>query len=422
MFILRIVILITLTASSIGYSQPIPKPPKGELASKSRQAGGESIPVQAVVTDRNGQPVEGLSQEDFRLEEDGVPQTPTHFSMEKSLPKAEIQPAGPKDAAPGLPRNSQRNNSPSSPRVLVFLIDTVHISSNGLENVRLAITRFLEQRKEEPDLVAIMTTSGKPGGKSEFTTEFGKLQEDLKKVRPGRTQFESFLTPALCGKVVRRDPESLSLANLIINSEDRTSGSMLIPKTGNAEAEAVGKCMMLLLEAASRRKIVMNSIETAIQKMSALPGQHLIALFSEGFSIVASGGETSVADIYPVTGSAVRAGAVIYAFDAKVSMASKQVNIESYSLASEIQNTARDSQHGMALLASETGGDAFLNLDGLSGQLQHMLSENSMYYRLAYLSPSGKDPKKYRSIKVSVRDHPEYQVRAPKGYVMTVSN
>ena len=416
MLIPRIVFLITLVTSATGYSQLNPKVAKDQQNPRAITARNEPIQVHAVVTGRTGQLIEGLSKEDFRVMEDGAQQTPAFFSMEKIVGQSDVPLAERKDALPGMPGDAPGPAGPPTSRVMVLLVDTVHISSNGLERVRMALTRFLDEQKADQDPVVIMTTSGKPGGKGEFTADRNKLKEEIKKIRPGRAQFESFLTPALCGKVVRRDPQSVSLATVIINSEDRTSGSMVIPDGGNPEAEAASKCMMLLLETASRRRAVMASIGTAIGRISAVPGQHLIALFSEGFSMVGPGGETAIPDLYPVVSSAARAGVMIYSFDAGVAMASKQVNIESYSLSSEIQNSVRDYQHGMALLASETGGEAFYNLDDLSGQLQKMLGDNRVYYRLAYFPPPGKDPKKYRSINVSVKDHPEYRVRAQKGY------
>jgi hypothetical protein len=76
----------------------------------------------------------------------------------------------------------------------------------------------------------------------------------------------------------------------------------------------------------------------------------------------------------------------------------------------------QDLQHGTALLADLTGGEAFNNSDGLDGQMQLMLDNNRVYYRLAYALPTGKDPSNFRSINVSVKGHPDYRVRTQKGY------
>ncbi len=133
--------------------------------------------------------------------------------------------------------------------------------------------------------------------------------------------------------------------------------------------------------------------------------------------MIAPGGEIAISDVLPAASGAVSAGVMIYAFDARVSMASKQVNIESYSLSSEIHDSVRDLQHATAFLATQTGGEAFYNSDGLGGQLQKMLGDNRLYYRLVYASPTDRDPTKFRKISVSVKDHPDYRVRVQKGYV-----
>jgi VWFA-related protein len=163
----------------------------------------------------------------------------------------------------------------------------------------------------------------------------------------------------------------------------------------------------------------MTTIGAAVDKMSGLPGQHLIALFTEGFSMIATGGDIAISEVRPAISSAVRSGVMMYTFDVKDPSTAKQPTMESYSLASEILNSKRDMEHGTSLLAGQTGGGAFYNLDGLSGQLQTMLDANRVWYRLAYYPPAVADPRKFRGISVSVKEHPEYQVRTPKGYDMT---
>jgi VWFA-related protein len=416
MLVPRVALIIVLTIPATGYSQISAKVAKDQKAPQTLSANSELVQVRAVVTDRAGKLIDGLIKGDFLLTEDGVPQSPDFFSVEQTEGKSGAPSGMPREAAGGIPGGAPGHAAPNSSRVVVLLVDTAHITSNGLEGVRLALKQFISEQMAGKDLAAIMTSAGKPGAKGEFTNDRRKLEADLKEIRPGYTQFESFLSPALCGKVVQGNLQAISLAVTIIDSEDRTTGGMLIPGPGNPQAEAVSKCRMQLLQTASRRRTVTTAIGTAIDKMSTLPGQHIVALFTEGFSMIAPGGEVAIPDIRPVVSSAGRAGVMIYAFEAKVPMASKQVNIDSYSLASEIRESTLDFQHGMSLLASETGGEAFYNLDSLSNQMQEMLDDNRVCYRLAYYPPPGKDPKKYRSINVSVKDHPEYHVRAQKGY------
>jgi VWFA-related protein len=415
MLIVRIALMAVVCMQAAGYSQSNPKPAKDRQG--PRQAAATSLPVQlrAVVTNSAGQFVQDLTKEDFALTEDGALQTIASFSMMKIDGKSDALPSLRKESAQAAPAVS----SPPLSRVIVLLIDTAHISGGGIERVRMALTNFIDEQKGEQDLIALVTSTGKPGVTGEFTADRSKLKADLKKIRQANTEFESFLTPVLCGKVVQRDPQAVNLASLIIDSEERTSGSVQAPQRGNVEAEAVSNCRMRLLETASRRRALMSAIGAAVEKMSGWPGPHMLALFTEGFSMVATGGDIAISEVRPAISIAIRAGVMIYTFDAKDPLTSKQVNIESYSLSSEILNSMRDLQHGTSLLAGQTGGDAFFNLDGLSDQLQKMLDANHVGYYLSYSPAPAADPRKLRSIGISVKGHPDYQVRAAKGFDMT---
>jgi hypothetical protein len=77
---------------------------------------------------------------------------------------------------------------------------------------------------------------------------------------------------------------------------------------------------------------------------------------------------------------------------------------------------ARELEGGLKILAKETGGDSFLTTNDLNGALTKAVDDNSAYYALSYY-PSGNDNKKtFRRIKVRVKNHPDYKVRAQTGY------
>ena len=409
MLIARIALISLVCAHAVGFAPAEPTGVAGRPDPQKTAVRREAVHLLVVVTDKSGQFVEGLTGEDFLVMEDGVRQPVDSLLMNKAESKSASLP----------PAQGQTARTVPSSRVIVLLVDTAHVSGSGLERARVALRRFVDEQKADRDLIALMTSAGKPGVTGEFTDDEGKLKAAMDKIRPGYTQFESFLTPVLCGKVVQRDPQAVGLASLIIDSENRTSGSVQMPRSGNEEADAVSKCRMQLLETASRRRALMNTIGAAVDKMSGMPGQHMIALFTEGFSMVATGGDVAISEVRPAISSAVRSGVMMYSFEVKDPLASKPVTMESYSLSSEILNSRRDLQHGMSLLAGQTGGDAFYNLDGLSNQLQNMLDANRVCYHLMYYPPPTADPRKYRSISVSVKEHPDYQVRAAKGYDMT---
>ncbi len=405
----RITLCVLLATSTIGYSQ-----------TKAVRAKTPLIEVRAVVTDHQGKPVDSLAKDDFLLLEDNVQQPVSLFSLEKIEAKTGDQQSPTRDMATTAPKEDRdRSAQPVPSRALALLVDTTHLSHNGLEGVKAALKRFVADQVTSQDLVALLTTAGKPGAAGEFTRDRDKLRAAIEKIRPGQVPPESFLTPALCGKVGRRDVAAVTLAVQIIQSEERTSGSFMVETGPSPEVEATSKCMMLLLQASSERKAVMSSIKTASERLAAIPGQRIIALFSDGFSMTAAGGEVAIADVQPAISKASSAGVWIYTYNARGMQTEKQINIGSFNLSSEMNDSARDFQHGMALLASQTGGEAFFNITDFSAPMQKMLDGNRIYYQLGYSPPVNQDPRKYRSIAISVKGHPEYRIRAQKGYALS---
>ncbi len=398
---LAMLVLFPLLWTALAAEKPGPRP----AAPSSPEKNG-LVPICAVVTDRDGRPVDGLTREDFLLLEDGVPQSLESFSREY-LGKE----------AGAIGQSTGTASAPAaSRRVVALVVDTMHISSSAVEVVRNALRQFLGEQKGSQDLVSIVTTTGKPGNKCPFTGDLKVLEAAIQEVRPGKTEHESFLSPALCGKALRGDPQSRSLAEVLLDSETQFSGSIMVPRTGSGQMEVLSKCRMILLEAATRRRVVTNVLGNTIERMAALPGQHLLALCTEGFSATATGGEIAVDDLHPVIAAAGRSGVMIYAFEAKAALSSKAVNVEAYSLTSALQDAKRDLQHGMALLAGQTGGEVFFNLEGIGSQLQAMMDHNLLYYRLVYSPPAGKDPRKFRSVQIALKGRPDCRVRAPKTF------
>jgi Ca-activated chloride channel family protein len=82
------VTLLALTALVLGAIAPAqvrtPSPPEDDQG--TLRVNVRLVNVFTTVTDANGSPVGDLSKEDFRILEDGVPQTISHFDRESELP------------------------------------------------------------------------------------------------------------------------------------------------------------------------------------------------------------------------------------------------------------------------------------------------------------------------------------------------
>jgi VWFA-related protein len=113
------------------------------------------VSLLATVHDRSGAVVKNLTKEDFRLEEDGRPQTIRYFSRESELPLT-----------------------------VVLLVDTSRSMQTVFEPERVASNRFLEQvLREDRDAAAVVHFDVKVGVLQGFTSSREKLAAALAELR-----------------------------------------------------------------------------------------------------------------------------------------------------------------------------------------------------------------------------------------------
>ncbi|HXY41945.1 MAG TPA: hypothetical protein VEQ10_19875, partial [Vicinamibacteria bacterium] len=117
-------------------------------------SGVELITVDAVVTDAHGQPVTGLTREDFVLKEDGVAQEILGFQafeLEQRSGAAEARPAAPA---------SNENAEKEAGRAFAVVVDDLGMKSSEAVTARGAISSFLEHSVGDGDLVSVGSASG----------------------------------------------------------------------------------------------------------------------------------------------------------------------------------------------------------------------------------------------------------------------
>lgn len=410
-----------LIAAITGQTLAFQNPNQASDQEQALKLKAELVEIRAVVTDKSGKIIDNLSKDDFELFENNAPQPIIFFSREKVGEKVVVtntdKPVNP------LATLSQPKSKPA--RTMVFFIDTLHLSVGSAQLVRQALKRFINQQMTDDDLVALITSNGSLGLAEQFTQNRQILRYGIERIRPQGNLRSSNFTPYIASMALRGDPISWKVAGDILVAE----GLSLSPG-GCGGPNDLDQCniraqaQIVLNEAIVKRKSTLTTLKYVTDRLAQLPGQRIINLFSDGFSLMQEGGSIDTSDIQAVTSHATRAGVVIYSMDAKgleTSFLTGDASLgripQGADYTSALSMSRGDMQNGINALAADTGGKLLLNTNDLGNSVAKVIEENRTYYSLAYYPNTDKELNKFRRISARVKDHPEYTVRTQKGYL-----
>jgi VWFA-related protein len=384
------------------------------------------IEVRAVVTDRKGRVIDNLKKEDFELLENGRPQEIGFFSLERIAAGANNQPLANRPPATGA--SAGRTPQKAARSILIF-VDNLHISPFNLPSVKQSLKDFVDRRASDQDLISLVMSTGTLGLLGRFTNERQLLRYGIERIMPVPRQ-ESLITPYLAALIDRGDREAMAVASDIVRAEDGftlTGGASTALSRQALENYTRARAREVLSSEAYRRKVMLLTLKAATERLAQMPGQRIMAFLTDGFTMLNNSGSADTSELQTAISSAVRAGIIIYSVNTRglevsplfdASMPSLTVGGLSGSLGrvdSYISASEKELQDGMNALARDTGGKPFFNTNDLGGALKQAMDENSLYYALAYY-PNDQKEGKFNKITLRVKNHPDYEVRAQKGY------
>ena len=409
-----IVLAANVTANTIPLGQSLTKPTD---QSESVRLRTELVQVQVVVTDKEGRVIEDLKKDDFELREQGRPQEVSFFSLQR----IEVQPSRP--TVPGedpvVKAPSGRAGAATPARTILFFLDTLHLSGPSLIRARLSVKQFVDERLTDRDTVVIAASNGVFGIFHNGARNRLALRRLIERINAFDTSPQSNFTPYLAGMVKMGDMAAFDLAAHILATELRIDLVF-------ARDMVRGRASEVLEIASYKRQSTLSVLSAVAERVIAMPGQRLLILLSDGFSMRDFNGAPDSRDVQSVISKAVRSGVIIYSIDVKGLEVAAEFDASRRSvtggsaiigrLSSYMSASAKDRQDGINALAQDTGGKAFFNTNDLNGAVQKAVDLNRTYYTLAYYPPDDKGNKEFRRITVRVKSHPEYNVRAQKGY------
>ncbi len=378
--------------------------PAGEADQPVFRGGINFVRVDAIVTDRQGEPVTDLTQDDFEVLEDDQRQTIETFRLVKIDVAAPVQTPG------RLTTRQDEENAAADDdaRIFVFFLDDYHVRLGNSMAVRKQLIDFVQTQLGPKDLVSVMYP----------------------------------LTP-LDSVILTRNHEQLvgAIERFQGRKFDYTPRNALEDRYANQPTEIVERV---------RRQVSLSALTGLSVKLGALrEGRKAIVLVSEGYigllppqlrgamaTMPGLGNPNSgnplagdnmqedrarfmaeldvQSELQRVFEEANRSNTAIYAVDPR-GLSTGEFDIQDNVAGRASQDSLRQTQNTLQVLAGETDGRAIINRNDLAAGMKQIVRDSSAYYLLGYNSTQSRSDGKFHPIKVRVQ-RPGVQVRARKGY------
>ncbi len=360
--------------------------------------------VDVRVFDKSGKPVTDLQQSDFRVLEDGVPQTITSFSLEDVERLAQATGATERPQVIDLEKLPPEVNVAQviqDHRLLVFFFDLSSMAPDELMRALKATSDFLKQRLTPADLIAVVTYTSSLRVVQNFTNDRDALTKVLHAMQIG--EESSVLSAAgAVGEAGGTDASGTEIVNQDLSdafTPDETEFNIFNTDEKLAAIESLAR---MLRDVPGRKSVIHFSsgiqrtgIENQAQLRATMDAANqanvsLYTMDARGLAALPPGGDASTAS---------PAGTAIYSGSAVVSQVS----------------SLQGSRETLASLAADTGGRTFYDLNDFGPAFEEVQRENSSYYLLGYTPSNTRSDGRFRRIRVEV-DRPGLKVQARPGY------
>ncbi|HTM03403.1 MAG TPA: VWA domain-containing protein [Vicinamibacterales bacterium] len=360
---LRIRALLTASVFfAVAAVLPAQQPPP------SFRSAVEAVEIDAFVTDRAGNVVPDLKQNEFQILEDGKPQQVTSFSL-VNIPIAPPAPYSPTAAEPDVATNTRGEG-----RLYVIAFDEVH-PVNALK-ARSFLRQFIEEHFETTDIAIVVSVGrARAGDMQDFTSN-------------------------------RR---------LLLSAIDRFGGGF--PEMPQGGSDPVFEPLQQSGDARSQTRALRDLVES----LASIQGRRKAVIYVTQKlheplvwdAVDYKGGVRSIQfdDMRAAMTAAMRGGVAFYTVDP-----SGLCGLECPGGADELDNRSALSE-----LAAATGGFAVLNTNRFAESFERMVIENSTYYVLGYTSTNDKRDGRYRRLDLKVT-RPGLTVRHRDGYIAPSKN
>ncbi len=398
---------------------PPPAPPEQAEQVPTFRADINFVRVDVIVTDKQGNPVHDLRQEDFEVTEDGKPQAIQTFKLVNVSENAGVGSDPPREVRNVI--EEQTEAARDDVRLFAIFLDDYHVRLENSMRAREPIARFIENQLQPADMAGIMYPL--------WSISDVMLTRNRKSLASAVREFR--------GRKYDYTPRNMF--------EER-----YVHYVSTMEAERI------------RNQVTLSALKGLITRLGGLrEGRKAIVLISEGFTnslppqvqdqIAACNGgpcgnqprsrpdpigqggpmqarqdaqefflQTDIwSDLRSVTELANRYNTAIYAVDPR-GLAPFEFDLSTQGSANVSLTKDRamleNTMDTLRILADETDGRAIVNSNDMDRGLRQIVRDTSAYYLLGYTSTLSQPDGKFHKINVRVK-RPGLQLRARPGYL-----
>jgi VWFA-related protein len=387
-----VLIAAAATAASLSaQGQPPPSQP-------TFRASTELIAIDATVVDDKGQPLEGLTPDDFTLTIDGSPRRVVSAQFIRQ------DPPGPPPTIAGRRLPFTTNESAVGGRLILLIFDLEGIGVGGGRGATVAASRFLDQLTPA-DRVGVLAFPN--GVNVEFTTDRDKVKHALTRVVGRGTVFtggtynigvrEAF-------DIDRGDSIATERVNRRECANETTEQGVQICEN-SVQSQARGAA----LEQRQRAQTSVQTLRSMLVALSKIDAPKTIVWISEGLAV-----EENRVEFGGMAALAATARTTIYSLHLDQSVIADASRSTLSPTLVEDRQLAID---GLAILAGMTRGALFTSIGTGSNVFARIAKEMTAYYLLsAEAEPKDRDGRSHR-IRVRV-NRPDVNVRARNEFTM----
>lgn len=411
--------LILICAASVRAQTAAPSPSTAQDTVPVFKANAHAVQVDVVVTRENGEPVASLHKGDFKVIEDGKPQTIDFFEEHtaRTLPPGAIPPL------PKMPPNVYTNVPPvpMNDAVEVLLLDSLNTDPQDQEFVHKQIMEFLKTMEPGTQAAIFML-----GSKLRFVQGF--------------TADAGVLAAALNDKNSQPQKEILQKTRADAHDEEFITEGMSIA-TGGRPNPAIGVVSAANADYArnqyiDRASMTLEALQYLARYLGSVPGRKNLIWFSSSFPIqifpniserqsianhdIGLSNVKETADmltiskvaVYPIGAQGVVLSNVMNADNAGPGRGGAGPMGAYRGEADERSRTISD----MEQIAADTGGKAYFNTNDLKSAVKRAIDDGSHYYTIVYTPTNNKMDGSYRRINVQVTASGKFKTAYRHGY------